>query len=266
MGFTTTGGLMALGICLGASVAAAGDRYPTTGLVHNKLENSALQYDCTLLGEVLECEFAVTSVSHMHTPPSPQKNRTRPQRVYFADKRPSLRECDGYQQLISALKNGQAPNGLGQKEFEEGIAWFASVDGQDFQAVTSFFSDYCSQPSRRRGLKVVRPGHDKTVRACSITTRRYSQRFNKQPQSENWIAASTSPEACGKTRRDRFAPETSARGDSVWTYFTGRPVSNKPPTARGAENCAGLIEAESRYDWHPHKIQLACDSISFGLN
>ncbi len=265
MGSITTGGLMALAVCLGASAAAAGDRYPTSGLVHNKLENSALQYDCALQGEVLECEFALTSVYRTDTPPQPESRRTRPQRVYFADKRPSMRECDGYQQLISALKSRQAPNGLRQKEFEEGIAWFASVDGRDFQAVTAFFSDYCSQPSRRHVLKVVRPNNNKTARICSITTRRFSQQFTSRSQSEGWVATGTPPEVCGGARRDRFVPETSANGGSVWTYFSGRPGSNKTATTQGSESCAGIVETETRYDWRPYKVHLACDSISFGL-
>ena len=265
MGYTTTGGLMVLGICLGASQVAAGNGHPTTGLVHHKQENSALQYDCVLQGEILECEFAQTRVSRMETPSGSGKPKTRPKRVYFGGKGPSTQECNGYQQLISALKNGQAPNGLGQEKFEEGLAWFASVDGQDFQAVTSFFSEYCSRSSPKGVIRVVRPRHHQKPQACSVSTRRFSRQFKRLPESDIWVAEEAASGACGVTHQDRFVPAISGTGNSVWTYVARTTVNNKSGITHGNRKCTNFIAGEVKYDWRAHKIKLVCDTISFSL-
>jgi len=265
MGFKTTLGLMALGICFGGSGVAAGTSYPTTGLVHNKLENNALQYDCTLNGEVLECEFAQTSVKRNSNPSDRLKENATAPRVYFGSKGPSRQECKGYEQLISALKNGDAPDGMGQKEFEDDYAWFATVNGQDFQAVASFFSDYCSPPPRQRILKVVRPRHSTKARTCSISTKRFSNRFKKLPESDIWVVIETPPGPCGVVQLDRFVPDKSGTKISFWNYIARKAISNNSAKTWGDKKCTNIIESESKYDWRPRKLQLACDAISFGL-
>jgi len=265
MGFRATGGLMALGICLVTTDAAAGNDYPASGLVHHSRENSALQYDCTLKGKTLECEFAQTSVKQKNNTSGPhQQNATAP-RVYFGGKGPSRQECRSYEQLLSALKKGKAPNGVGQKEFERDFAQFALVNGQDFQAVASFFSDYCSKSSPQRILKVVRPKHSTKTRTCLVSTRRFSQRFNKLPGSDIWVAMETPPGACGVVQLDRFVPDKSVTKNHLWTYFARKVISNNSVKTRSDRKCTDTIESESKFHWRPREVQLECDAISFEL-
>lgn len=265
MGHRATWGLMALGICLGASQATAGNSYPAAGLVHSKTDDSALHYDCSLRDNILECDFTQTSVSRQAGPAGQAWRPSVPQRVYFDDKQPTLQECHGYQLLISALKKGQAPIGVGQKEFEEGIAWFASVDGEDLQAVTSFFSEYCKQPSMRQSLKVIRPNRSGGARACSISTRRFSQRFINQPGSGIWSAVDAAPQDCGEVRRDRFVPGKDEAGKPVWTYFASRTISKGSGHAWAGKKCTDTTNIETIFGWQPRDLKLDCDTVSFSL-
>lgn len=265
MGHSTIWGLMALACCLGASQATAGNGYPATGLVQGIVENSALQYDCKLQGDTLECEFTRTSVTRKNKPAGEPRRFEKPQRVYFSNKQPTVQECNGYRQLISALKNGRAPVGIGQGEFEEGIAWFASVDGEDFQAVASFFSEYCRQPARQHSIKVLRPNRNRNARSCSISTKRFTRRFSKQPNSDIWVAFEASPEHCGSARRDRFVLEDDDAGNSNWSYFTNTTISYNSDNTWAGRKCTNTTTIESKYEWRPRNLQLDCDTISFSL-
>ena len=264
MKYVTTGGLMALGMCLSASLAAASDSYPTNGLLHSGTGDSALQYDCALQADVLECDFTQTMVRQQDKPAARAVRPNRPQRVYFKDQQPTAKECDGYQLLITALKSGEAPIGVGQKDFEEGVAWFDTVGGEDLQAVTSFFSDYCKQAAMPRSLKVIRPGRAAGARACSISTRRFSQRFVRRTGANVWSAVDTTSGACSQNRRNRFVPDTDQTGKPVWNYVASSGNTGTNQTRSGT-SCSNTALIETVFGWQQRNFNLECDSVKFSL-
>ena len=262
MKYVATGGLVALGMCFSASQATATDSYPTNGLVHSQSGDSALQYDCVLRADVLECDFTQTMVRRQDTRAASALRPVRPQRVYFKDQQPTVKECNGYQLLISALKSGEAPIGVGQKDFEEGISWFASVDGEDLQAVTSFFSEYCKQAAMPKSLNIIRPGRAAGARACSISTRRFSQRFVRQTGANVWSAIDTTSGACSPNRRDRFVPDTDQAGQPAWNYVASSSDSGADRT-RSGKSCSNTALIETAFGWQPRNLSLGCDIVKF---
>jgi peroxiredoxin len=257
--------LIAFGICFGSPSSVASDKYPTTGTVHNKLETSALNHDCSLQGQVLECDFTQMSVRQKKKPEDWPKEKAKAQQEYSSSKGLSKQECQGYEQFLSALKTGRAPKGKDQKEFERSLALLQPEEKQDQQSIISSMTDYCNRPTESNFLRMVQAMFDKNTRTCSVSVNRFSQRFNKLPGTDTWVVVDTPTGPCGVVQLDRFVADKSDSNIVFWNYFAKKAVTNKTGELLTGMKCSDLDEQGYEYNWLPREVRLDCDYISFGL-
>lgn len=257
--------LIAIGFCFGSSSSVASDRHPSTGTVHNKLETSALEHDCSLQGQTLECEFTQMRVRRSKKPEDWPKEKKRAQQEYANGKGWSKQDCQSYDKISSALKTGRAPEGQNQKEFEKRLALLSPDEKQDQLSFMSSMTDYCNQPSEIGFLSMIQSMFDRETRTCLVSINRFSQRFSKLPGADTWVVVDKPTGPCGVVQLDRFVAEKTDSNIVFWNYFAKKAVTNQSGKLMLGMKCSDLDEQEYEYNWRSREVRLGCDYISFSL-
>jgi hypothetical protein len=267
---TKEGQMCTLPINLAALVALAfsggswAQSAPTLGLLYNTQEGHSLTYRCEpVKSGQLTCEFVQTAVRFKATYADLPAALEKARKQFGSEKPPSVQECSTYRDALAVFEGRKAA------PKPEGLAAMSQVEKADGQRVAKALTEYCDKPAEEAFLSVVRVGHDKDRRTCSVSSNSYKQSFRllSEPAGRSvWVAQSSPEGSCGLLQLSRFEPEETKIGNSTftnWTYIARKAITNPSAEFFPGTKCSGLDERPYTYDWRSREHQMSCDYIQF---
>lgn len=249
---------------LSGSAAAWAQSAPTLGLLYNTQEGHSLTYRCEpVKAAQLNCEFVQTAVRFKSTYADLPSVLDKARKQFGSEKQPSVQECTTYRDVLAVFEGKKtAPK-------PEGIAAMSQVEMADGQRIAKALVEYCDRPSEETFLSVVRIGHDKDRRTCSVSSISYRQSFRLLAEGSGraiWVTQGSPEGSCGIVQLSRFEPEETKIGTSTftnWSYIARKAITNPSGELFPGAKCSGLDERPYTYDWRSKEHQMSCDYIQF---
>jgi hypothetical protein len=211
----------------------------------------------------LNCEFVQTTVRFKSTDADLPGVLGNARKQFGSEVPPSIQECTTYRGILAVLEGKKpAPN-------PEGIAAMSQVEKADGLRMAKAFSEYCDRPTEEVFLSIVRAGHDKDRRTCSVSANAYKQSFrllSEGPSRAVWVTQGSPEGTCGVVELSRFEPEEMKIGNSTftnWSYIARKAITNPSGEFFPGVKCSGLDERPYTYDWRAKEHQMSCDYIQF---
>jgi hypothetical protein len=220
---------------------------PTTGLLYNLKESNSLQYDCTLSGDLLNCNFIQNFVRKKGTE-SDLKTALADLKDKFNEQLKDLeKECPQVKKMVDALESGKVPKGSGnQADFDKFMAEATPIQKKDLNESIAAMQRLCndrSEPSMRAFIEI---NHNKNFRTCKVGSYRFQQSFKKIDNSETWVVFDVEGPTgeCGIINVSRFE-----KSSDFYNYYSKKFISNKEGASLGLITCSGLDENEYIFSW-----------------
>lgn len=246
------------------TVPAWAQSAPSLGLLYNTRENHSLTYFCEAVrAGQMNCEFVQTAVRFKATYSELPTALDKARKQFASEKPPSSQECASYREILAVLEGKKAA------PKPEGVVAMSQIEKSDGQRIAKALSDYCDKPTEEAFLSVVRVGHDKDRRTCSVSSNSYKQSFRlvSEPAGRSvWVTQSTPDGPCGLVQLSRFEPEETKIGNTSftnWIYVARKAITNPSAELFPGAKCSGLDETPYTYDWRSKEHQMSCDYIQF---
>lgn len=279
MGTRTRGAAVAvLSLAVSGAALAADPPYPTSGRVHNTVENGWLTYECVPPERgLLTCSFVQTSFRQKTTPDEAAKRlaedtkdlaaitakeyKTTEAGIYDSSQWKEL--CSAAQQierLLDGKAAGKTPQG-----HSVAMGRMSPLHKRDARAWATAIGQSCTGRNLDGLKQAIALSLDQDQRTCIVGTNPFTQTFKPQYSGNTfqaWVVADSTPLGdCGVINVSRLVP---GKESWQWRYYARKVVTN--PTADAVlMKCSDLDEKEYLYDWPEQGIPLQCDYIKPGL-
>lgn len=264
-----------------ASPVLAGDEYPTTGMVYNTKEDSAITYNCTKMHTgALECEFVQTAV-RKKTKASDWSKKLAEAKKQMPDAIKDIEKdkvCVWLGSTVQVLEGkltpeqaaDTAPKGAisDKKAFIKGMKEMSDSKKQEMHDTMSALDEFCKTKSEESYLKIAKLEHDKEMRTCTVGSNPFKQKFKWVADYAGkgaWVVDAQPSGPCGIVQLDRFEADKSDSKLVFWKYIAKKAITNpKGELFLPGMTCADLDQNEYPYDWKNERDnKLGCEYIEF---
>ena len=136
---------------------------PSTGLVHNTKEMSAISYNCVPNGGVLECEFNQTSVRKSAKPEELASKLEQAGQEFekqAPEKAIDSETCNTTKVLLDIVEGRmKAPK-------EGAVENMGEIEKKDLVTMSKAIQEFCGNRTKGNFLKFVKLEHEKNTRTC----------------------------------------------------------------------------------------------------
>lgn len=249
---------------------------PTTGMLYNTSEASALTYDCSQSSNgKLECAFTQSSVRNKLKLSEMEAKIKDAKDGFLTEKIKMTEDCkpeNNLFKLIDLLEGNKTTDEFiadnsKNADFnkDEFLSNMKSMDSAQKKYLLDYITSYkafCDNSTEENFLKVVRAGLYKDSKTCTVSSNSFTQTFVHVADASSehgvWVVESKPEGDCGIVRLDRFVADKQSGSKFVpWTYFSKKFVTNKAGEAF-LMKCNVLDENEYFYDW---KTSAKTDSL-----
>jgi hypothetical protein len=260
-----------------STAARAAEQYPTSALLKNTVENSALTIQCEKQSDgSLKCNFLQVSVRKeakaSDLKPYLKKNMDRflKESLKKANEEGGNKLCSQLSEYLTAIKSGIAPKNwpnFDAAKFQKMLdPANARATNESFKYMEALRDAVC-EPSKVSVEKALRLGHNKEVKTCRVSSHQFEQLFRFEAESGNWVHTSTPSGACGKIQIGVLSEYWPFGKTSIaaWKYVTKKVVTNKNGKDGLFGSCSNWDEEEYTYDIDTQERFLECDYIKFSV-
>ena len=233
---------------------------PTSGMVYNTSESSALVFQCTKESSTfIDCQFTQTSVRKKLE----NKKLSSTVATEMSQFKNAVKECNGeINETLDILEGRKEP------PIKDSISKMSDLQKKDMLSISRAFSDFCKVKTENAYEKAVYAINELETRTCSVSSNSFKQSFrlinDEINNTYSWVVDSTPTGSCGIVQLSRFEP-VKLGNIIFWNYISRKAITN--PKGKGFLNlsCGDLDQKEYLYDSSSHEQAMQCDYINFSV-
>jgi len=272
--------ILAICVPLCPTFAFAEDR-PTTGIVYNTKEASALYYSCEPEQNYLKCVFTQTSVRKPNRKLSEEEIEKEAKEIYKSQTNiiAEKKICKFFSDISDVItgkssiedKAGEliASGQIADKEvFFDSIQNMSELQKNEMVSMGEAIGRVCKDNSIDNIKNVVRIKNENELNYCSVSSGTFHQTlkhvYDYTSGASSWVVAGEPQGPCGTVQLSRFEKSEGFSGITFWNYISEKKITNKKGLLYGTMSCADLDEQAYLYSWKSEDHYMGCTKITFG--